>query len=35
MIRVAMIHIMVRRLEPTSQFYLSSQKQGVAVPQAA
>jgi putative transposase len=35
MIRMAMIHIMVRRLEPTSQNYLASQKVGVDVPQAA
>ncbi len=31
-IRMAMIHIMVRRLEPTSQFYLDSQKEAVAAP---
>src|SRR4051812_29003655 len=29
MIRMAMIHIMVRRLEPTHQYYLDSQKEGV------
>jgi hypothetical protein len=30
---MAMIHIMIRRLEPTSQNYLASQKAGVEVPQ--
>jgi hypothetical protein len=35
MIRMAMIHIMVRRLEPTSQYPLASQIAGVDVPQAA
>jgi putative transposase len=35
MIRLAMIHIMVRRLEPTSQYRLSSQKVGVEATQAA
>jgi putative transposase len=35
MIRMAMVHIMVRRLEPTSQNYLASQKAGVETPQAA
>jgi putative transposase len=35
MIRLAMIHIMVRRLEPTSQYSLSSQKAGDTSPQAA
>jgi putative transposase len=35
MIRMAMIHIMVRRLEPTSQYPLVSQKAGVETPQAA
>jgi putative transposase len=35
MVRIAMIHIMVRRLEPTSQNYLASQKSGDAIPQAA
>jgi putative transposase len=35
MIQMAMIHIMVRRLEPTSQNYLASQKAGVEMPQAA
>lgn len=35
MIRMAMIHIMVRRLEPTSQNYLASQKAGDTIPQAA
>ena len=29
MIQMAMIHIMVRRLEPTSQYPLVSQKEGV------
>jgi putative transposase len=35
MIRMAMIHIMVRRLEPTRQNTLASQKAGVEVTQAA
>ncbi len=35
MIQMAMIHIMVRRLEPTSQNYLPSQKAEVEIPQAA
>ena len=35
MIRMAMIHVMVRRLEPTSQYRLASQKAGVDAPQAA
>src|SRR3954447_12340643 len=35
MIRMAMIHIMVRRLEPTHQYSLASQNQGAEVPQAA
>jgi putative transposase len=35
MIRMAMIHIMVRRLEPTSQYCLASQKEGVEATQAA
>jgi putative transposase len=35
MIRMAMIHVMVRRLEPTSQYYLASQKAGDGTPQAA
>jgi putative transposase len=35
MIRLAMIHIMVRRLEPTSQNYLASQKVSAEMPQAA
>jgi putative transposase len=35
MIKMAMIHIMVRRLEPTSQYYLASQKEGVGPSQAA
>jgi putative transposase len=35
MIRLAMIHVMVRRLEPTSQNYLASQKSGDTIPQAA
>jgi hypothetical protein len=35
MIRLAMIHIMVRRLEPTSQNYLASQKAGDTTPQTA
>jgi putative transposase len=35
MIRLAMIHVMVRRLEPTSQYPLVSQKPGDLTPQAA
>jgi len=35
MIQLAMIHIMVRRLEPTSQYSLTSQKAGDTSPQAA
>jgi hypothetical protein len=35
MIRMAMIHVMLRRLEPTSQYPLSSQKVGVEATQAA
>lgn len=35
MIQMAMIHIMVRRLEPTRQYYLASQKEGVGPSQAA
>jgi hypothetical protein len=35
MIRMAMIHIMVRRLEPTCQYPLDSQKAGDSTPQAA
>jgi putative transposase len=35
MIQMAMIHIMLRRLEPTHQYSLNSQKEGSAVPQAA
>jgi putative transposase len=35
MIRMAMIHIMVRRLEPTCQYCLASQKAVVDAPQAA
>ena len=35
MIKMAMSHVMVRRLEPTCQNYLASQKAGVAAPQAA
>ena len=35
MIRMAMIHVMVRRLEPTRQNTLASQKVGVEVTQAA
>jgi putative transposase len=35
MIRMAMIHVMVRRLEPTRQNPLASQKAGVEVTQAA
>jgi putative transposase len=35
MIRMAMIHIMVRRLEPTCQNYLASQKTGDTIPQTA
>jgi putative transposase len=35
MIQMAMIHIMVRRLEPTCQYPLASQKAGVEVAQAA
>jgi putative transposase len=33
MIQMAMIHIMVRRLEPTHQYYLASQKEGVEASQ--
>jgi putative transposase len=33
MIRMAMIHIMLRRLEPTCQYPLASQKAGVEIPQ--
>jgi putative transposase len=35
MIQMAMIHIMVRRLEPTRQYCLASQKEGVEPSQAA
>jgi putative transposase len=35
MIQMAMIHIMVRRLEPTRQYYLASQKEGAKASQAA
>jgi putative transposase len=35
MIRMAMVHVMVRRLEPTRQYCLASQKEGVEAPQAA
>jgi putative transposase len=35
MIRMAMIHVMVRRLEPTSQYSLSSQRVGVEAPQVS
>ncbi len=35
MIRLAMIHIMIQRLEPTHQYSLASQNEGVEVPQAA
>ena len=35
MIQMAMIHIMVRRLEPTCQYPLASQNEGVAASQAA
>ena len=35
LIQMAMIHIMVRRLEPTHQYYLASQKEGVEASQAA
>jgi putative transposase len=35
MIQMAMIHIMLRRLEPTRQYSLSSQKEGVEASQAA
>ena len=35
MIRMAMIHIMVRRLEPTCQYPLASQNEGVVASQAA
>lgn len=35
MIQIAMIHIMVRRLEPTCQYYLNSQKEGVELSQVA
>ena len=34
-IRMAMVHIMVRRLEPTHQYCLASQKEGVETSQAA
>ena len=33
MIRLAMIHVMVRRLEPTRHNYLASQKAGIETPQ--
>jgi len=35
MIQMAMIHIMVRRLEPTRQYYLASQKEGAKASQVA
>jgi len=35
MIQMAMIHIMVRRLEPTRQYYLASQKEGAEASQVA
>jgi putative transposase len=35
MIRMAMIHVMLRRLEPTSQYPLASQKAGVEATQVA
>jgi putative transposase len=35
MIRMAMVHVMVRRLEPTRQYCLASQKEGVEAPQAS
>lgn len=35
MIQMAMIHVMVRRLEPTSQYCLASQKEGVETSQVA
>jgi hypothetical protein len=35
MIRMAMIHIMVRRLEPTNQYPLASQKPGIDAVQFA
>jgi putative transposase len=35
MIQMAMIHIMVRRLEPTHQYYLASQNEGGEASQAA
>lgn len=35
MIRMAMIHIMVRRLEPTYQYSLASQNEGAELPRAA
>ena len=35
MIQMAMIHIMVRRLEPTCQYCLASQNEGVEPAQAA
>lgn len=35
MIELAMIHIMVQRLEPTHQYSLASQNEGVKAPQAA
>lgn len=34
MIRMAMIHVMVRRLEPTSQYPLASQKAGSMLPKS-
>jgi putative transposase len=35
MIRMAMIHVMVRRLEPTSQYCLASQKEGAEASQVS
>ncbi|HSQ56472.1 MAG TPA: transposase, partial [Gemmata sp.] len=35
MIQMAMIHIMVRRLEPTCQYSLASQNEGIGASQAA
>jgi len=35
MIQMAMIHVMIRRLEPTRQYYLASQEAGIETPQAS
>jgi putative transposase len=35
LIQMAMIHVMVRRLEPTHQYPLASQKTGIEVSEAA